>query len=150
MSLTPLRSRASTVSLGLPFMGPSVVPDGSLAQGDRQAIGYGYYDILAGSAFVTIGGTSQIEAVTSTGGITLERMLGGTSQIGPITSTGTITLERVLGGTSQIGSITSTGTITLERALGGALPTRNQRTIGFVNKNRGLNYTNRNRQINVR
>ena len=66
---------------------------------------------------VTIGGTSQVGAYSSTGGITLERTIGGTSQIAAFSSTGGITLERALGGTSQLGVITSSGGIQVGDAV---------------------------------
>jgi hypothetical protein len=111
MAIDSLRKRASIASLGLAFLCPSVVPDGSFVQADRQTIGHSYYGIAAGSAFVTIGGTSQLEPFTASGGITLERVIGGTGQLEPFTATGGITLERTLGGTGQLNPFTSSGGI---------------------------------------
>jgi hypothetical protein len=111
MAIDSRRKRASVAALGLAFLGPSIVPDGSFVQADRQAIAHSYYGILAGGAFVQIGGTAQLEAFTSTGGITLERAIGGTSQLEAFTSTGGITLERVIGGTAQLEAFTSSGVI---------------------------------------
>lgn len=90
MAIDSLRKRASVACLGLAFLGPSVVPDGTLAQADRQTIGYGYYGILAAAGINEIGGTSQIEAFSSTGGITRERAIGGTSQLEAYSSSGGI------------------------------------------------------------
>ena len=111
MAIDSLRKRASVASLGLAFLGPSVVPDGTLGQADRQTVAHSYYGILAGSAIVEIGGTAQLEAYSATGGITRERILGATSQITAYSSTGGITLERVIGGTSQLEAYSSSGGI---------------------------------------
>lgn len=113
MAIDTLRKRASIASLGLAFLGPSVIPDGSFAQADRQVIANSYYGIEASGAFVQVGATSQLEAITSTGGITLERAIGGTSQLAALTASGGITLERVIGGTSQLAAFSSTGGITI-------------------------------------
>jgi len=43
------RKRRSLIAISLYSMGPSVVPDGTIVQGDRQTIGYGYYGIAAQS-----------------------------------------------------------------------------------------------------
>jgi hypothetical protein len=117
MAIDSLRKRASVASLGLAFLGPSVVADGSFIQGDRQTIGHGYYGINVGAGAVELGGTSQLEAFTSSGGITLERVIGGTSQLEAFTSTGGITLERTIGGTSQLAAFTSSGVITVGDAV---------------------------------
>ena len=69
---------------------------------------------------VNVGGTSQLGALSSTGGITIERTLGGTSQLGAISSTGALTLERTLGGTSQLGAITSSGGIQVGEVVAAA------------------------------
>ena len=111
MAIDSRRKRASVAGLALAFLGPSVVPDGSFAQGDRQAIAHSYYGINAASGIVEIGGTSQLEAFASSGGITLERVIGGTSQLLAFDATGGITLERTLGGTSQLLAFSSTGGI---------------------------------------
>lgn len=91
MAIDSRRKRASIASLGLAFLGASIVPDGSFAQGDRQTIGNSYYGIDAAVPIVQIGGTSQLEAFDATGGITIELVIGGTSQIEAFTSSGVIT-----------------------------------------------------------
>lgn len=111
MAIDSRRKRASVAALGLAFLGPSVVPDGKLGQQDRQSVANSYYGIEAGGSFVTIGDTSQLDAITSTGGITLERVIGGTSQLEGYDASGGITTERVLGGTSQIGAFGASGAI---------------------------------------
>lgn len=111
MAIDSRRKRASVAALGLAFLGPSIVPDGTLGAEDRQVVAHSYYGIAAGGAFVEIGGTSQLEALASTGGITLERVIGGTSQLEAHTSTGGVTLERVIGGTSQLAAFASGGAI---------------------------------------
>jgi len=45
MAIDNQRKRQSIVAISAYFLGPSVVPDGSFVQGDRQTIGYGYYGI---------------------------------------------------------------------------------------------------------
>ncbi len=112
MAIDTLAKRASVASLALAFIGPSVVPSGTIDQAERQVIAHSYYGITAGSSFVTIGDTSQIGDLSSTGGITLERVIGGTSQFETFDSTGGVTLERVIGGTSQLEAFTSSGGIT--------------------------------------
>jgi len=119
MAIDNRRKRASIAALGLAFLGPSVVPDGTLAQADRQAIAHSYYGIEAGGAIVQIGATCQLENYAATGGITLERILGGTSQLENHGATGGITLERTLGGTSQIAAFTSSGGIQVGEAASG-------------------------------
>jgi len=111
MAIDSLRKRASIASLGLAFLGPSVVPDGTLGVEDRQTIANSYYGIDSTVNGVTIGGTSQLGAFDSTGGITLERTIGGTAQLLAFDATGGITLERTLGGTSQLAAFTSSGFI---------------------------------------
>lgn len=49
------RKRRSAIAIGFMALAPSVFPDGSLDQGDRQAAGYGYQGILAGTGIVTAG-----------------------------------------------------------------------------------------------
>jgi len=113
MAIDSRRKRASAAVLGLAFLAPSVVPDGTLGSADRQAIAHSYYGIDAGGAVVEIGGTSQLEAYSSSGVITLERVIGGTSQIEAYSSSGGITVERTLGSTSQLPAFTSSGGITV-------------------------------------
>jgi hypothetical protein len=123
MAIDTRRKRASVAALGLAFLGPSIVPDATLEQADRQAVAHSYYGILAGSAFVQIGGTSQLEPFTSSGGITLERTIGGTSQLEAFTASGGITLERTIGGTSQIEAFSSSGGITVGDAVAAEVTT---------------------------
>jgi len=121
MAIDSRRKRASIASLGLAFLGASIVPDGSLAQADRQTVANSYYGIEAGGAFVQIGGTSQLEAFDASGGITLERIIGGTSQLEAYDSSGGITVGEnavEVGAVSQIEAFDSSGGITLERVLG--------------------------------
>ena len=54
MAIDSAAKRASIVAIGLCAIGPSVIPDGSFDQADRQTVGYGYYGILSrppGEAF---------------------------------------------------------------------------------------------------
>ena len=113
MAIDSLRKRASIASLGLAFLAPSVVPDGSFAVGDRQAIAHSYYGIAAGNPSKTIGGTSQLEVFTSTGTLTVQpqHTIGATSQLEAFDSTGQINLGWQIGGTSQLEAFTSSGTI---------------------------------------
>ena len=113
MAIDTRRKRASVAVLGLAFLGPSIVPDGTIASADRQAVAHSYYGIDAGAGSIDIGGTSQLGVFTSSGGITLEQVIGGTSQLGVFTSSGGITLEQVIGGTSQLNAFTSSGGITV-------------------------------------
>lgn len=45
MAIDTQRKRQSIAAISAYFIGPAIVPDSSFAQGDRQAIGYGYYGI---------------------------------------------------------------------------------------------------------
>ena len=65
------------------------------------------------TATKTIGGTSQLGAITSTGGITVQNIetIGGTAQIDALSSTGGLNLGWQIGGTSQLNAFTSTGGI---------------------------------------
>lgn len=50
MAIDTERKRKSAAWVGQVFSPPTIVPDGSLVQGDRQTIGWGYYGILAAMA----------------------------------------------------------------------------------------------------
>jgi hypothetical protein len=65
------------------------------------------------TATKTIGGTSQLGAITSTGGITVQNIetIGGTAQIDALSSTGGLNLGWQIGGTSQLAAFTSSGFI---------------------------------------
>ena len=52
MAIDTATKRASIAAIGLMAIGPSVIPTGSFDQADRQAIGYSYSGILAGSPVV--------------------------------------------------------------------------------------------------
>ncbi len=124
MAIDSRAKRASVASLSLAFLGASVVPDGTIAQPDRQAIGNSYYGVEAGGVFVENGATSQLEVFGSTGVLTLERNLGATSQLLTFDSSGVLTLERALGATSQLNTFDSTGVLTIgaEQQGGSWLP----------------------------
>ena len=115
MAIDSLRKRASIASLGLAFLGPSVVSDGALGVADRQVVAGSYYGITSGSAGKTLGGTSQLGVFTSTGGldVTGNVTIGDTSQLGVFTSTGglDVTSNVTLGDTSQLNPFTSSGGI---------------------------------------
>jgi hypothetical protein len=67
------------------------------------------------SATKTIGATSQLGAMSSTGGIdvVVPNTIGGTSQLEAFTSTGELSVQtnHTLGGVSQLGSFASSGGI---------------------------------------
>ena len=132
MAIDTLAKRASVASLGLAFLGPSIIPSGTIGAAERQVSAHSYYGILAGAGETTLGGTSQLENYASSGGITLERVVGATSQIEAYTSSGGITLERVLGGTSQLQAFTSSAVITVgdgvTTAKGGYVPAKRVKT----------------------
>ncbi len=111
MAISTLRDRQSIVSINALFSGPSVVPDGSFAQGDRQTIGYGYYGINVGTTVTTSGGTSQLDPITASGGLDVGRKLGAVSQLELITATGGIDVlsPKTLGAISQLEAFTASG-----------------------------------------
>jgi len=115
MAIDSLRKRASVASLGLPFLGPSVVPDSSLSAPDRQVVANSYYGILAGGGVKTIGGTSQLELITSTGGLDVQtnHTIGGVSQLELFTATGVIDVlgPKTVGGVSQLEVFAASGGI---------------------------------------
>jgi len=112
MAIDSRRKRASVASLGLLFLGASVVPDGSFAVGDRQAIASSYYGIDSTVAWIDVGGgTAQLPDITSSGAVTLEINAGGEAALPAYTSTGTVTLEINLGGTGQLGPYTASGEV---------------------------------------
>lgn len=49
MAIDSQRKRQSIASVGFVGLQPTITPDGSFSQGDRQTIGYSYYGILAAS-----------------------------------------------------------------------------------------------------
>lgn len=49
MAIDSAIKRASIAAIGAQFIGPSVIPDGTIAQADRQTIAYSYAGILAGT-----------------------------------------------------------------------------------------------------
>ncbi len=55
MPIDSLRKRASIASLGLAFLGPSIVPDGSFVAADRQVIANSYYGITASTGGIQVG-----------------------------------------------------------------------------------------------
>ena len=71
----------------------------------------------------TIGGTSQLDALTSTGGITvaLPLTIGGTSQLDALSSTGGVQVvpPKTIGGSSRLESFTSSGFINSGETIGG-------------------------------
>ena len=84
------------------------------------------------TATKTIGGTSQLGAITSTGGITVQNIetIGGTAQIDALSSTGGLNLGWQIGGTSQLAAFTSTGGIQVGEVVapvGGAGARRRRR-----------------------
>ena len=117
MAIDSLRKRASIASLGLAFLGPSVVPDGSLGNKDFQVVANSYYGIQVAAATHTIGGTSQLGAFDSSGAIKVGSAitLGGTSQLEAYDSSGGLNVQTqlTLGGTSQLEAYDSTGGITV-------------------------------------
>lgn len=119
MAIDTRRKRASAAVIGLAFLAPSIVPDGSISASDRQAIAHSYY--TASDTQTELGATSQLGLYTSSGGIALDITLGSTAQIGDYSSLGgiTVTAETLLGGISQIGVYGSSGDVTIERILGG-------------------------------
>lgn len=112
MAIDTQRKRASVASLGLAFLGASIVPDGSFVEGDRQTIGHGYYGLSTAATEVSIGGTSQLNPLTSSGTIANDVVVGGSSQLNPVTSSGGITSDVVVGGPSQLNPLTSEGGLT--------------------------------------
>lgn len=46
MAVDTAQKRASIVSIGLMAIAPGIIPDGTIGQGDRQAIGYSYAGVL--------------------------------------------------------------------------------------------------------
>ena len=115
MAIDSRRKRASIAVLGLAFLGPSVVPDGTLGTADRQVIASSYYGITSGVVGKTLGDVSQLEVLTSTGGLdeTSNHTIGDVSQLEAFASTGglTVTGNVTLGDTSQLQPFTSTGGI---------------------------------------
>jgi len=65
------------------------------------------------TATKTIGGTSQLEAFSSTGTLTVQNQetIGGVSQLEAFSSTGQLNLGWQIGGTSQLNPFTSSGKI---------------------------------------
>ena len=65
------------------------------------------------TATKTIGGTSQLEAFSSTGTLTVQNQetIGGVSQLEAFSSTGQLNLGWQIGGTSQLNPFTSSGYI---------------------------------------
>jgi len=117
MAIDSRRKRASIASLGLAFLGASIVPDGSLAVGDRQTVANSYYGIDSTVAGIDVGGgTAQLENYGSSGAITLEINLGGDGQLGVYGSTGTVTLEVNVGGDGQLESYSSSGQVQVGEA----------------------------------
>lgn len=147
MAIDSVRKRASIASLGLAFLGASIIPDGTLGQEDRQTIANSYYGISAGGSFVQIGDTSQLGAVVSSGGITRERVLGDTSQIGVIASSGGLTLERVLGDTSQLLGYSSSGVIQVGGVVITDIP--DSRIITVNEQNRVINVSAEDRTLSI-
>lgn len=47
MAIDTAQKRASLATVANPWNGPSIIPDGSLDQGDRQQVGWSYSGILA-------------------------------------------------------------------------------------------------------
>ena len=117
MAIDSRRKRASIASLGIAFLGASVVPDGSFVQGDRQAIAHSYYGINASEDFVQIGGNSQIEAYAASCRLTIEQLIGGTSQLEAYTSSGGLTIDQIIGGSSQLAAFTASGGLTVGRTV---------------------------------
>lgn len=121
MAIDTARKRASVASLGLAFLGASIVPDGSFVEGDRQTIGHGYYGLSTAATEVTIGATTQLTgAFDSTGGITNDVVIGATTQLtNTFDSTGGITNDVVIGATVQLtGAFDATGGITNDVVIG--------------------------------
>ena len=46
MAIDTAQKRASAATVGAVWNGPSVIPDGTISQADRQQIGWGYSGIL--------------------------------------------------------------------------------------------------------
>ena len=111
MAIDSRSKRASIASLGLAFLGASVVPTGTIAAADRLTVGHSYYGIAAGSGQIELGATSQIGAYAASGVLTIEQVLGATSQIGAYDATGVLTVEQALGATSQLGAYSASGVI---------------------------------------
>lgn len=61
MAIDTERKRRSIVAVGAPYMGPSVLADGSFALGDRQTIAYTYYDIGLDVAIVAYNQVAEID-----------------------------------------------------------------------------------------
>jgi len=120
MALDSARKRASVASLGLAFLGASVVPDGSFAVGDRQTIANSYYGIDSTTSGIDVGGgTATLEAYDSSGAITLEiNAGGGTATLSAYSSSGTVSLEiNAGGGTAQLGNYGSSGQVSVGTAV---------------------------------
>ena len=74
------------------------------------------------TATKTIGGTSQLEAFSSTGTLTVQNQetIGGVSQLEAFSSTGQLNLGWQIGGTSQLNPFTSSGFIQVGDVVAGA------------------------------
>ena len=72
MAIDSAAKRKSIAAISLICIGPVVVPDGTLAQFDRQVVGYGYGGILAGAPaaataeFVCLG-SAEINTAAASG-----------------------------------------------------------------------------------
>ena len=61
MALDSARKRKSAAWVGQVFSPPTIAPDGSIGQADRQTAGWGYYGILATSAVAsTVTGRARV------------------------------------------------------------------------------------------
>ena len=69
MAIDTAIKRASIASIGAQYVGPSVVPDGTIGQPDRQVIGYSYSGIAAGggSTFQAAWAVNSNTVIQSTG-----------------------------------------------------------------------------------
>jgi len=117
MAIDSRQKRASIASLGLAFLGASIVPGGSFAVGDRQTIANSYYGIDSTVTGIDVGGELQIDNFTAEGVVTLEINTGGESQLEVFDAEGGVSLEINVGGTSQLLEFTSTGGIQVGDAV---------------------------------
>jgi len=126
MAIDSRRKRASIACLGLAFLGPSIVPDGSLSAPDRQVVANSYYGITAATG-KTIGGTGQLEAFTSSGTLAVQtnHTIGASSALEAFTSSGTlvVVVPKTIGDSSQLEAFGATGGITVVSATPGVPPT---------------------------
>lgn len=90
---------------------------------------------LSAHFFSTLGGTSQLGILGSSGGLSLPgfEFIGGTTSLSGLGSSGGFTLISKIGGNTQLANITSTGGIDSGKPLGGASSKKKKKQKDYEN-----------------